>query len=328
MTRRNLVLVHRGPEYEQDFQEISEKIFAMDPDITIYALSAGSDDQLPEAAWQWPTLTVAFTSRYKLKVRRGLILNNYQIDKLAQQKIFREADIPTPPTLPFRFGMKLDPVLFGEFVVIKPMSLGLTSDGKGIQLFRRNRLEQMTQEEFPKGHAIHRDRQGYLVQKFVDTGHRTTWHRVSSLFSRPLYSFFSISEQPVVDLESPDAVIEKTDITNVISTKRTQMFSADQDVLNLAIKVHGAFADIPLLGVDILREQKSGALFVLECNPGGNSWHFSSKNGREWRLLIGKFGDVSAKTAEEKAKDLLINQFGAFDIAAQVLAEKTRQLAS
>ena len=328
MTRRNLILIHRGPEYEQDFTEISEKVFAIDPDITIYSLATGSTDQLPEAAWQRPTLTVALNSKISLEVRRGPVLKCHQIDKLAQQKIFRDAGIPTPPMLPFKIGMKLDPILFGEFVVIKPMSLGLSSRGKGIQLFRRKRLEQIAPWDFPEGHLIHRDKQGYLVQKFIDTGNRTAWHRVSTFFSTPIYSAYSISNQPIVNLDTPDDVIERTDITNVIETDRIQLFSTEQDVLNLAIKVHCALASIPLLGIDILRDQKSGDLFVLECNPGGNTWHFSSQNGREWRLLIGKFGEVSAKTADRNARKMLINQFGAFDLAAQILVEKTRQLAS
>jgi hypothetical protein len=327
MMRRNLILIHRGLEYEQDFQEISEKVYALDPDITIYSMSAGYSSQFPETAWGRPTLTVALNPKFNLKIKRGPILKNYQVHKLAQQKIFREADIPTPPMLAFRFGMRLDPILFGDFVVIKPLSLGLSSHGGGIQLFRRKRLERMVPGDFPKEHLIHHDRQGYLVQRFVDTGSRTTWHRISSLFSKPLYSSFSISNQPVIDLESPDEVIERTDITNVISTDREQKFSADQDVLDLAARVHKAFGDIPLLGIDILREAKTGRLHVLECNPGGNTWHFSSKSGRDWRLLIGKFGKVSAETADRNARTMLIEQFGAFDIAAQILVEKTHALA-
>jgi hypothetical protein len=328
MIRRNLILIHRGPEYERDFQEISEKIFALDPDITIYSLATGSTDQLPEAAWQRPTLTVAFSSMFNLKVRRGPILKNHKVDKLAQHRIFQRAGISAPPTQAFRFGMKLDPIVFGEFVVIKPMSLELSSHGKGIQLYRRERLERMARWDFPEDHHIHKDRQGYLVQKFIDTGGRTAWHRVSSLFSAPLYSAYSISAQHIVSLDSPDEVIEGLDITNVIATDRIQEFSTEQDVLNLALRVHDAFPGIPLLGTDILREQKSGSLFVLECNPGGNSWHFSSTGGREWRMLIGGFGKVSAKTADRKAREKLICQFGAFDVAAKILAEKTHQLAS
>ena len=199
MTRRNLVLIHRGLEYEQDFREISEKIFIIDPDITIYSLSAGSTDQLPEAAWQRPTLTVALSSAFNLKVRRGPVLKNHQIDKLAQHKIFREAGIPTPPMLPFQFGMMLDPIIFGEFVVIKPRSLSLSSQGKGIHLLRRSKLAQMVPSDFPVSHLIHRDKEGYFVQKFIDTGPNISWFRVFSFFGHNLYCFYSESNTQRAD---------------------------------------------------------------------------------------------------------------------------------
>ena len=43
---------------------------------------------------------------------------------------------------------------------------------------------------------------------------------------------------------------------------------------------------------------------MLEFNPSGNTWHFSSRWGRH-------------QLVEERKRD---EQFGAFDIAAQVLA--------
>lgn len=328
MVRRNLILIHRGPEYEQDFKEISDKIFAMDPDITIYSLAAGSSDQLPEAAWQRPTLTVALNSVFNLKVRRGPVLKNYQIGKLAQHRIFQEAGMATPPTLPFKFGMKLDPIMFGEFVVIKPMSLDLGSQGRGVQLFRRRRLEAMRPSDFPPGHLVHRDSEGYLVQKFIDTGDHVSYNRVSTFFSEPMYSYFSRAKSPRGSLDSPDGIIEKLPVTNNSSSFRERALKIEEDVVALARRVHGAFPGIPLLGTDILREQGTGRLFVIECNPGGNTWHFSSKMNRPLRLRMGGASLVGAKKAEAVARQMHIDQFGAFDRAARVLVEKTRSLAA
>ena len=130
MTRRNLILIHRGPEYEQDFEEISAKVFALDPDITIYSLAAGSTDQLPEAAWQRPTLTVALSSKFNLNVKRGPILKNHQIEQAgAIQDLPRGGLADSPHAYLSRFGMQLDPIMFGDFVIIKPMSLMLGSQG-------------------------------------------------------------------------------------------------------------------------------------------------------------------------------------------------------
>src|SRR5262245_52423159 len=121
MAKRNLILIHRGPEYEKDYKEIAKKIVAIDKDIAIYALANFSTAQLPGLAWMWPTLAVSTTSEFRLQLRRGALLRNMQVEKFAQYKVFREAGISTPATLPFQFGTMLDPVLFGEFVLIKPM---------------------------------------------------------------------------------------------------------------------------------------------------------------------------------------------------------------
>jgi hypothetical protein len=327
MTRRNLILIHRGPEYEQDFEEISAKVLALDPDITIYSLAAGSTDQLPESAWQRPTLTVALNSKFNLKVKRGPILKNHQISKLAQHRIFQDADLPTPPTLPFRFGMQLDPIMFGDFVIIKPMSLVLGSHGRGVQLFRRRRLETMLSSDFPSGHLIHQDREGYLVQKFIDTGEFVSYNRVSTFFLEPMYSYFSSSKSIRGSLDSPNEIIESLPITNNSSRFRDRQLRAEDDVVAFARRVHEAFPNVPLLGTDILREHGTGKLFVIECNPGGNTWHFSSKMNLPLRLKMGGASLVGQKKAHVIARKMHIDQFKAFDRAARILAEKTQTLA-
>ena len=62
--------------------------------------------------------------------------------------------------------------------------------------------------------------------------------------------------------------------------------------------------------VDVLREELTGKLFALEINPGGNTWHFSSHSAARIQSSLG------GPRLEE--------QFGAFDIAADVLIERTR----
>ena len=86
--------------------------------------------------------------------------------------------------------------------------------------------------------------------------------------------------------------------------------------------------DVPLLGMDIICEEKSGKPYVLECNPGGNTWHFSSKLTAGVRRRMGGVTLVGEKKAELLGRQMLIDQFGAWDRAAEVLVEKTRQLAA
>jgi hypothetical protein len=324
--KRNLIIIHRGPEYERDFGEIAAKVIALDRDITVYHLPSRLRVELPSSAWQYPTLTVALTSKFRLPVRRGPILRNHQISKFAQQEILRKHGIPTPPALPFRFGMRLDPIMFGDFVVVKPLNLNLTSHGKGVMLFRRRRLELLRPQELAQDHPLLRMDSEFMVQRYVHTGSDIRWNRVSSFFSRPMYSIRSMSSAPRLDLSAPDDAIEKSDITNVRDEDRLQELSLEQDVLALAKAVHEALPAIPLLGIDILREERNGGLYVLEANPGGNTWHFSSLGGRDWRQMIGR--GHSSNPVDDFARKKLIAQFGAFDEAAEVLAAKTHELAA
>lgn len=314
MTRRNLILIHRGPEYEQDFKEISEKVFAIDSDITVYSLATGSTDQLPVAAWRRPTLTVALSSAFNLEVRRGPVLKNRQIDKLAQHKIFQQAGLSTPPTMAYRCGMTLDPILLGRFVLIKPMDLKLTSKGDGIHLFRRERLQGMGPADFDAKHKIHQDRKGYLVSRFIYTGKYPSYYRILTFCGQVLYIMKHLCTVPTPDLDDADHVIERGNVT----AKFNKNFFLEQYPEHFALgqRVAEAMSDIPLLGIDVAVEESTGTLFVLEANPGGNTWHFSSPSSKERR---------------EQLPDLVPRmkaQYGAFDIAAKALVQKTHLMAA
>jgi hypothetical protein len=327
MAKRNLILIHRGPEYEQDFKEIAQKVTAIDRDISVYAMPHTYAAQLPSLVWMWPTLVVSLIGKYKLQVRRGTVLTNSQVEKFAQYELFRKGGIPTPPTLPFRFGMTLDPMLFGDFVLIKPIDLNLTSKGIGIQLFRRQRLERMKEQDFPADHPIRSSDEGCLVQRFVDTGPYPSFHRIQTFFGRIIYSWHSTLEIPRCSLDAPDSEIERTVIATQGGAKDRKLVK-EPDIQTLAERVHAQFPTIPILAIDVLREEGTGALYVLECNPGGNTWHFSSKIGAGLRLGFGNAKVNGAARAHQLARRMFIEQYGAFDIIAKTLVEKTHRLAS
>ncbi|MGE0240427.1 MAG: hypothetical protein AB7F09_03795 [Parvibaculaceae bacterium] len=327
MAKRNLILIHRGPEYDRDFKEIARKVTAIDKDITVYALADSSMAQLPGLAWMWPTLVVALMSDYRLQIKRGTVLRNTQIAKFAQYETFRKAGIPTPPMLPFRFGMTLDPLLFGEFVIIKPMDLDLTSRGTGVQLFRRHRLERLQPRDFPRDHPIHEAREGYLVQRFVDTGAYPSYYRVQTFLGRIIHLTHCSLTMPRCALTAPDEEIERTAIATQSGAKHRRLAS-DADIRHMAERVHAQFPDIPLLGCDVIRDEATRDLHVLECNPGGNTWHLSSKSGERMRRELGNAKVNGVEHARRLARRMLLEQYGAFDIVAKTLVEKTRGLAS
>jgi hypothetical protein len=94
----------------------------------------------------------------------------------------------------------------------------------------------------------------------------------------------------------------------------TRELADDADVLELARQTHSALPEAPLQGVDIIREAGSGKLFVLEANPGGNTWTFSK----------GKMRTRQATLQTALGVERLTDQFDAFTTAAKVLIERTR----
>jgi hypothetical protein len=327
MTKRNLILIHRGPEYEKDFDEIAAKVNALDRDITVYHLPGNLKVELPVSAWQYPTLTVALMSKFRLTIRRGAILRNQFVDKIAQSQIVRRAGLSYPPLMRFVPGMKLDPIIFGEYVIIKPMSL--TSSGVGVQLFRRKSLESMRLGDFPKDHPIHKDNMGYIVQRFVDTGEYPKWNRVMTFLGRPIYAVNGALTASRPSLNSSDEVLQRATVA-IQGLARQREWRVDDDVMEFALKVALAFHEIPLLAIDILRDESSRKLYFLECNPGGNTWHFSSTQpgGIKLRHQLGEIDNYGPEKALELGRQRMIDQFDAFNVIADVLVERTHQQAS
>jgi hypothetical protein len=327
MPERNLIIIHRGPEYAQDFTEIAQKIAAIDTTVAVYCADYRATQVMPENAWELPTLTVALTDGFKADIRRGTVLVNQSIHKPGQHRIFVQSGIPTPPAMRFVPGMKIDPIMFGEHVVIKPTSPAMASYGRGIQLFRRRKLETMMIEDFPADHLIHRDRNGYLVQRFVDTGPHLPLYRVVTLLGTPLYMWLGREKVPRPQRGESDTEIESYRITSNNGNFREIVLEVEDEILDLATRVGLAFPSIPLLGIDIIRDCRTGKLFVLECNPGGNVWHFSSRLGAGVRQRLGGLTLVGAKKAEVIGRRKLIDQIGAFDRSAEILVRKACDMA-
>lgn len=328
MTRqnRNLVLVHRGVEYEKDFAEIAEKVNALDRSITIYHLPMWLDADLPVSAWRYPTLTVALNSTFSIPIRRGPILKNTPIGKLRQQEIFRANGIDTPPAMPFHFGMKLDPIVFGEFVVLKPSHLDLTSQGTNVHLFRRRRAEQLQLNNFPLTHPLQQDPRSYIVQRFIDTGAYPKYYRVATFMGKILYAWQTSLIEKRPEMTDTDDAIEKAIVDIKGGTMRRTLIDCDP-ILETASKVAAAFDAMPLLGIDFVVDEHNQKIWVLEVNAGGNTWHFSSNYGKDLRVYFGGQAGADTDKAEQVGRDILIKQFQAFDLAAEALVAKVHSLA-
>ena len=111
----------------------------------------------------------------------------------------------------------------------------------------------------------------------------------------------------------PSVLLATSVATNKRQTRDIE-FVVDNEINALAKRVAHSFKDNPLMGVDILRDESTGMLYVLELNLGGNVWHFSSNQGAGGREDLG-------------GRDAYVGQYNAFDKAATALVIKTYELA-
>jgi hypothetical protein len=308
---RHLVLVHTpGFQDVRDFEAIARKVHELAPDIEVFIAS----NEIPSSvtrrrAGRRPTLVFSPGELLDFRPVRGKIYAGTAIPKLEQLARFKAAGIPVPPSAEITSGAILPEALFGSHVVVKP-GYSQASHGHDMILMRREIVRFKPQHEYPEDHAGRYA--PMFAQRFVDTGLFVNHHRVLTLFGAPLLAFKTMATVPRAALDSPDDVLAQV----VVKARRrdapiARELTRDADILELARRVSLALPEIPLQGIDILREEATGELFVLEANPGGNTWIFSK-------------GEMSERLRKALNVEHLSQPFDAFTTAATVLAERTR----
>ena len=311
---RHLVIVHRpGWQSIDDWRDIALRVRRADPSIAVFIVNADEPaGPLTEAAARLPTLVFSAAPLGKFAPQRGKVYQGQLIHKALQLKRLHEAGLPVPPTAVLSPTLVPDPKILGPLVVLKPTDLASSSHGQAIQLMRTERVRYVPPEQYPEGHPGRRG--AILVQKFIDTGPHIKSYRVLTLFGDPLLCQLSELDENRVDLAADDATLESANVAiQGAAEARHRRFIYHADVVHLARRVHAAIPEVPLKGIDIVREQGTGRLYVLEVNPGGNTWHFSSSF----------LAAVRAKEPPEVTERRL-KQLDAFGTAALALARVTR----
>jgi hypothetical protein len=309
---RNLILVNQpGWQATTDWQAIAEHVRDFDPRIETFVVNATMPNSYTRRkAADRPTLVCSPAPLTKFAPARGRVYQGRVIPKLEQLRLLSLAGVPAPRTTVLRPETRLDPAEWGEFVIVKPTDLASSSHGNGIQLMRTSRVRYTSPRDYP---ADHPGRRGpMVVQRFVNTGNYVSLFRVLTLFGEPLYSAWFHSREPRVPLDASDEDIERGVIATQGLTARETDFIAPEGVLAMARRADAAIPDVPLKGCDIVREEATGALYVLEVNPGGNTWHFSS----------GILAEQRARRGPEHEQRRM-RQFDAFRAAARALVART-----
>ncbi len=306
---RNLILVHQpGCQDVADFQEIARYVHDMAPDIEVFIAS----NEIPSSVTRRkasgrPTLIFSPVNLIAFHPARGKIYAGRPIPKLEQMTRFVSAGLPVPRFAEITPDLDLPEEVFGSHVVVKP-GFPLVSRGKDTSLMRRESVRYQSPKSFPEDHA---GRYGpMIVQRFVDTGALPSVYRVLVLFGEVLYAARSTSTVARPGMNCTDMALAETNIAVRRGTGQTKILIEDSDVLELARRARNVFPDVPLHACDIIREEATGKLFLLEINPGGNTWVFSRASTP---ALIAELLGISPT-----------KQFDAFRTAAKVLVDRTR----
>ena len=304
---RNLVLVHEPYVQDRgDLETIAREVRSIAPDIEVFIASNDiRSSTTRKLAGKRPTLVCSPTELRSFQPMRGKIYAGALISKDVQISRLAEAGVPVPDFAVLTGDFKLDPDRFGGVVMIKPT--GLTSHGQGIAMVHTSALTGSRWRDHPAIGAA--GETPMVVQRYIDTGEYPSHYRVLTLFGEPIFAFRAVSTvcRPPLDA-APDVLAAGPFMAK--HGQRRLIIPVEVDVLDLARRTFEAIPEVALHGCDIIREAGTGRLFVLEINPGGNTWSFSSK----WADLL--------KT-ELNMPDLS-TQFDAWKTCARVLVHRTR----
>jgi hypothetical protein len=213
--------------------------------------------------------------------------------------------LPIPDYCLLTDDLQFDPDRFGPLVLVKPT--GFTSHGRGIEIVHSNSLAGTRWRDHRQVVGVDNAPRP-LLQRFIDTGEYPSHYRILTLFGEPIFGFRAVSTVPRPAFDNADELSTGTFMAR--HGARRLVFPVEDDVLNLARRTFAAIPEVALHGCDIIREAGTNRLFVLEVNPGGNTWSFSSG----WAPLL----------REELNTPDLSKLFEAWKTCARVLVERTR----
>jgi hypothetical protein len=274
----NLVLCHvpRGQGIS-DFMTIRHMLAGRAPEIRVQIVSSGPEpapDKFWQAAAARPTLIFSPVAIPELGPGiRGTRLISQSVTKLEERELIVSTGARVPDTRLVTKDLRLDAAQWGPFTVIKP-NRGLR--GQGIGLIRTRDVGWTDTTLLPKKDPRHR--QELLAQRFIDTGPDMTCYRVFTVLGRAIYCMKSatIDAQAPLDASGSEALDVAVAVNNMV---RKLELANDREIIDLSTSIHAKLPHLPVMGIDIIREQPSGRLFVLEYNSTGRIWHLSSDHG-------------------------------------------------
>jgi hypothetical protein len=304
--RRNLLLVtYKDGPIEQSLGEVARFVREIAPEIRAHVVGDRRYrlQRIPLALR--PTLVFSPTPLRRLRLLRGVVYQGRSMPKSREFELLAAQGVPVPRWTRLTEDAKPDLSGFGPYVVVKP-EFGMR--GGRVRIVRKDRVRWK-----PEQNPFDPHNRDSLVQEFIYTGKWPVTYRVSTLFGAVLYAMRGEGNHARRPLLGRYAFSGGPRVggASIVGSARDSEWSLsdDPEVLAMAQRAHAAFPGIPLLGVDVIRDAETGKLYVLETNPDGWTWHFTSRDGLAGQKQFG-FD--------------LAGQFDGLRKAARILAEKTR----
>ena len=308
----NLLLVAwpRQRAYVADMKRIAARVPEIAGNIRAHLLP-----HRPGFRWKlWPlyfqpTLSLSIRQPRAGMLLPGRTITGVHMSKCRQSMRMDAAGVPVPKWTVITPGTRLDPATWGPYVVEKP-DTGMF--GAFVRIRKTGRVRYTPPESYP---ADHYGRSGPMIaQRFIYTGEWPTSYRVVTFFGETLlcYRQWSTRGYPLASRWDFKATGGITIVSNVKDMK--VVLDKDAEVIALAERAHReAFAEFPLLSLDIVRDADTSELFVLEAHTRGAGWLFSRRDG----LSIQADNKINFES-----------QFDGIEKAAQILARVTPRLAA
>ncbi|MFO1183745.1 MAG: hypothetical protein U1E56_03020 [Bauldia sp.] len=298
-----------------DFTEAARRITAQDDGVSAHVVTTDFNLRGLAAPLRFaarPTVWVEFDWVKFFRPLRGKRLRQIRGQtKVDEMRRFEAAGLPVAKWAVVEPGTVFDPQEWGPYVVEKPIR---GWRGASIAVRRTGRVRFIAPEDRPEDHLGRLA--GMFVQKFVYTGRWPVSYRVLTYFGEPVAAtrFEAANDRP--PLEGPTAFDKHGGISVVASARGCSATMIDEpDILALARRVHSVYPETPVLGIDILREATSGALYISEANPAGKCWSLGDN-------------ERSAAFRETLGLQNLRDQFGVVDILTRVSVDIARRYAA
>ena len=269
------------------------------PDLRVVDDAAGWEADLPRR----PTLVFSPAVLRHRPATPVRVCCGYPLAKSEEYRVLEQAGIPVPHWITLEEGKVPDLSGFGNYVVRKP---DYGAKGAEIRIVRRDRVRWKpvaTSAAGPSRAARAESRVRIMAVSY----------RVNTLFGRVMFCLVITGNKARPTLKGPDDFDARGDgqSVSIVSNARDSSaeFCMDAKIISFGERAARAFPDLPMLGVDILKDAVTGKLMVTEMNALGHNWNFNPEFVATIRVDVAR-------------------QFDGLRKAAYVLAEETQRRAT